>query len=126
MISKTLAQKDIRMQTYTIKWCINLYSGLVSQENFNRIFEVYLLDGWPAIYSIELSLIQSEEKALLNADMETCHYILGKKIYEIQDIDSLLLNSQKQNVTKKKLAQLEADYLKNVRDSQKFKSTSES
>lgn len=59
MISKTLAQKDIRMQTYTIKWCINLYSGLVSQENFNRIFEVYLLDGWPAIYSIELSLIQS-------------------------------------------------------------------
>lgn len=58
--------------------------------------------------------------------METCHYILGKKIYEIQDIDSLLLNSQKQNVTKKKLAQLEADYLKNVRDSQKFKSTSES
>ena len=61
-LHKDIKQKGLIMQTYTIKFFMNLFSGVFTQENFNRVFEVYLLEGWPIIYTVAFLLFYSHEK----------------------------------------------------------------
>ena len=91
-----------------MKVFINLYSSLVDQEVFNRIFEIYLIEGWPIIYSVYTALFLSYQKQILSSDMENTHFILGKKLFEIEDIDQLIAAAQKTNINSKKIILYEA------------------
>lgn len=69
---------------------MTLYSGVFKQEVFYRIFEIYLVEGWGIIYGIGVALFKKYEKEISSLSMEQIHVLLGKKIFEVNDIDELL------------------------------------
>lgn len=69
-ILKVLEEKGIHLYTFTMKCFMTLFSIVLKQEFFNRIFEVYLVEGWSIIYSLALALFKQWEKDFPKMSME--------------------------------------------------------
>lgn len=58
----TLKDKGIHLHAYTMKCFMTLFSAVLRQEFFNRIFEVYLIEGWSIIYAVAIVLFKRHDK----------------------------------------------------------------
>ncbi len=58
----TLKDKGIHLHAYTMKCFMTLFSAVLRQEFFNRVFEVYLIEGWSIIYAVAIVLFKRHDK----------------------------------------------------------------
>lgn len=54
-----LEELDMRTEYFTFKWCLTLYSCFLPAEVVIHVFDLFVLDGWPIIYEIGLSIIKN-------------------------------------------------------------------
>jgi hypothetical protein len=49
----------MRTEYFTFKWCLTLFSCFLPQDLVIQIFNLFLIEGWEAIYKIGVSLLKS-------------------------------------------------------------------
>ena len=54
-----LDELEMRTEYFTFKWCLTLYSCFLPVELTTHVFDLFILDGWPAIYEIGISLMNN-------------------------------------------------------------------
>mmetsp|Transcript_39076 Transcript_39076/g.59569 ORF Transcript_39076/g.59569 Transcript_39076/m.59569 type:complete len:85 (-) Transcript_39076:1036-1290(-) len=67
----------MKTEYFTFKWNITLFSCFLPIEILPHVFDLFLLDGWPAIYKIGVSLLNnfmSENLLEMETMMEMCQY----------------------------------------------------
>lgn len=66
-IEAKFESQGIIVQIVTVKWFMTLFSSVLSQELFYRVFEAYLNEGWTVLYGVGLTLLRlNEDKILKN------------------------------------------------------------
>ena len=59
----------MRCEYFTFKWCLTLYACFLPAHFVQKIFHLFLDEGWPAIYKIGISIMQGFiGEALINMD----------------------------------------------------------
>lgn len=69
---------------------MTLFSSVLSQELFYRVFEVYLHEGWSVIFAVGLTFLRLNEAKLLENSFEENLFLLNAEIYEVSSIDSFM------------------------------------
>jgi hypothetical protein len=67
----------MKTEYFTFKWIMTLYSCFLPQELCIHIFNLFILDGWPAIYRVGISLLNnfmSENLLKMESMMEISEY----------------------------------------------------
>lgn len=60
---------------FTSKWIMTVFACFLPFEQLPPIFDMFLMDGWRAIFRIGIALLREMEPALLRMDMvEMCNY----------------------------------------------------
>jgi hypothetical protein len=50
---------------------MTIFSSVLSQELFYRVFEAYLNEGWSVIYSVGIALFKTNEERILSNTFES-------------------------------------------------------
>jgi hypothetical protein len=69
--------KMIQMTTdyFTSKWIMTIFACFLPFDFLAPIFDMFMMDGWRAVYRIGIALLREMETALLNMDMvDMCNY----------------------------------------------------
>ena len=112
-----LRNVDMKTEYFTFKWNLTLYSCSLPIEILVHIFDLFVYDGWPAIYRVGISLLNNKmKKKLLAMDsmMDVSQYFRDdvRKIstYSIKDIHTVISESSMINITQADLAKYKEDY----------------
>ena len=62
---------DMKTEYFTFKWNMTLFACFLPVEILVHIFDLFILEGWPAIYKVGISLLNN---------------YLGDKITELEDL----------------------------------------
>jgi hypothetical protein len=54
-----LVQIDMKTEYFTFKWCLTLFSCFLPQDVVIQVFNLFLIEGWDAIYKIGISLLKN-------------------------------------------------------------------
>jgi len=54
-----LDEIDMRTEYFTFKWCLTLYSCFLPAEVTIPVFDLFILEGWPTIYEVGISIIKN-------------------------------------------------------------------
>ena len=54
-----LDELEMRTEYFTFKWCLTLYSCFLPVELTTHVFDLFILDGWPTIYEVGISLMNN-------------------------------------------------------------------
>lgn len=82
--------QNITVQIFSIKWFMTLFSSVLSQELFYRVFEAYLHEGWPVVFAVGLTFLRLNESKLLENSFEENLFLLNAEIYEVSSIDAFM------------------------------------
>lgn len=47
----------MKCEYFTFKWCLTLYSCFLPCEMVVKIFDLFMIEGWDAIYKVGISLL---------------------------------------------------------------------
>ena len=67
----------MRTEYFTFKWCLTLYSCFLPAELVTHVFDLFVMDGWPIIYEIGISMMKNFlSNKLLNMEsmMDISHF----------------------------------------------------
>jgi hypothetical protein len=60
---------------FTSKWIMTLFACFLPYEMLPPIFDMFLMDGWTAVFRIGIALLRDMENTLMTMDMvEMCNY----------------------------------------------------
>lgn len=60
---------------FTSKWMMTVFACFLPFEQLPPIFDMFLMDGWRAVFRIGIALLREMEAVLLKMDMvEMCNY----------------------------------------------------
>jgi len=60
---------------FTSKWIMTLFACFLPYEVLPPIFDMFLMDGWQAIFRIGIQLLKEMEAIMLSMDMvDMCNY----------------------------------------------------
>jgi hypothetical protein len=60
---------------FTSKWIMTVFACFLPYEVLAPIFDMFLMDGWRAVFRIGIALLKEMENQLLKMDMvEMCNY----------------------------------------------------
>jgi len=60
---------------FTSKWIMTLFACFLPYEVLPPIFDMFLMDGWRAVFRVGIALLKEMEQTLLQMDMvEMCNY----------------------------------------------------
>jgi hypothetical protein len=60
---------------FTSKWIMTLFACFLPYEVLPPIYDMFLMDGWRAIFRIGIALLKEMESTLLQMDMvDMCNY----------------------------------------------------
>lgn len=82
--------QNITVQIFAIKWFMTLFSSVLAQELFYRVFEAYLHEGWPVIFAVGLALLRLNEPKILQNSFEENLFLLNAEIYEVASIEAFM------------------------------------
>ncbi len=54
---------------FTSKWIMTLFACFLPYENLAPIYDMFLMDGWAAVFKIGIALLRDMEPLLLQMDM---------------------------------------------------------
>lgn len=69
--------RAIQMTTdyFTSKWIMTVFACFLPYEQLPPIFDMFLMDGWRAVFRIGIALLREMENSLLKMDMvDMCGY----------------------------------------------------
>lgn len=89
-IEAKLETQGIIVQVITVKWFMTLFSSVLSQELFYRVFEVYLNEGWPVVYAVGLTLLRLNEDRILKNNFEGNLLMINSELYQIGNVDDFM------------------------------------
>ena len=72
-----LEELDMRTEYFTFKWCLTLYSCFLPAELVTHVFDLFILDGWPIIYEIGISMMKnflSKKLLTMESMMDISHF----------------------------------------------------
>ena len=72
-----LDEMDMKTEYFTFKWCLTLYSCFLPAELVINVFDLFVLEGWPSIYEIGISMINNfmgEKLLKMESMMDISHY----------------------------------------------------
>ena len=49
----------MKTEYFTFKWSLTLYSCFLPAEVVIHVFDLFVMDGWPVIYEIGISIIKN-------------------------------------------------------------------
>lgn len=67
----------MKTEYFTFKWCLTLYSCFLPAELVINVFDLFVLDGWPSIYEIGISMINNfmgDKLLKMESMMDISHY----------------------------------------------------
>lgn len=60
---------------FTSKWIMTIFACFLPFEVLAPIFDIFIMDGWRAVFRIGISLLREMESTLLHMDMvQMCTY----------------------------------------------------
>lgn len=60
---------------FTSKWIMTLFACFLPYDVLPPIFDMFLLDGWRAVFRIGIALLREMESSMMQMDMvEMCNY----------------------------------------------------
>jgi hypothetical protein len=89
-INQKFESQHIVVQIFTIKWFMTIFSSVLGQEHFYRVFEVYLSEGWPAIFAVGLAFLKVNEEKILGNSFEENLLMINSQLYQVSNIDEFM------------------------------------
>jgi hypothetical protein len=83
---------------------MTLFSAVLRQELFYRVFEAYLHEGWPVLYQLGLTLLRLTEDRMMKNSFEANLLLINSSMYDIENIDDFM-----EEVFKMKISNAEID-----------------
>ena len=112
-------ENKVKSNYYLSAWFIALFTSLVKQgkklEAFLKIFDLFIIDGWKAIFNISMDILRKNEEILLTKKNEgLLHYLtssLGSDFVLNKENYEYLLNN---NVNKRLVLRISGKLIHNI------------
>ena len=112
-------ENKVRANYYLSPWFIALFTSLVKQGNkldaFLKIFDLFIIDGWKAMFNISMDILRKNEEILLTLKNEGLfHYLtsaLGNDFVLNEENYGYLLNN---NINKRLMLRISGKLIHNV------------
>ena len=107
----------MRTEYFTFKWSMTIFSCALPWEILLHIFDLFVMDGWPSIYKIGISLLNNfvAEKILpMDNMMEISQFFRDNlrfsSTFTESDIHAIIMGSHSINITQQDLLRLKEDF----------------
>ena len=114
---KHFRETDMKTEYFTFKWSMTIFSCALPWEILVHIFDLFVMDGWPSIYKIGVSLLNNfvAEKILpMDNMMEISQFFRDNlrfsKTFSEEDIHAIIMGSHTINITQQDLLKLKEDF----------------
>ena len=107
----------MKTEYFTFKWSMTLFSCALPSEILLHIFDLFVLDGWPAIYKVGISLLNNFISNIvepMDNMMDISEFFRDKlrksATFTPQDIHQIIIGSHSINITQGDLLRLKEDF----------------
>jgi hypothetical protein len=107
----------MKTEYFTFKWSMTLFSCALPCEILLNIFDLFVLDGWPSIYKVGISLLNNfiQPKILeMDSMMDITEFfrdnLRQSSTFTPQDIHQIIMGSHNINITQADLLKLKEDF----------------
>ena len=112
-----LRSVDMKTEYFTFKWNMTLFACFLPQEILIHIFDLFVVEGWPSVYRIGVSLLLNFlQEPVLQMDnmMEISQYfrddVRKGEIFWIESMHKIIMGSHEIQLGKNDLIKLKEEF----------------
>ena len=116
-----LRSVDMKTEYFTFKWNMTLFACFLPKEILLHIFDLFVVEGWPAVYRVGVSLLTNflQEPVLqMDSMMEISQYfrddVRKGETFTLESMHSIIMGSHEIQLTKNDLIKLKEEFYVNL------------
>lgn len=107
-----LKSENVKLEIFTPKWFITLFSSTLPTELFYRVYECFLCEGYKIIYKAALTILKINEPLVMGQPFETIlEHLMKNGHYEKIDPDEFCATMQSYTFTNEEINAIEERFI---------------